>query len=574
MNNFEYKKLTPFKWFVLENFPFIEADFDALTEWQLFCKIGKEINKIINSQNTVGLQMEEVTNNMISLQEFVKNYFKNLDVQDEINTKLNEMAESGQLADIIAQYLQLAGLLCFNTIEDMKNATNLSNGSFAKTFGKEKFNDGFGRFYKIREINNTDIIDNEKLIALHHSTTLIAELINENYLDILPIIEKGTSLIDFNDINYTKFRDNTSQTDYYITIVNKKDAFGNDNKLELGIANNNINANTVQTTFDFAQQNSTPLAINGGIFYSDTTKLPAGYVIKNKQILQSTPLVNEWYPFYIAIMDNGTLQEFENNGRYTPEDLISAGVKDCVLGFFPLVKNKIQYNVSDFKDLEVKAQRQVIGMKDNNYIILTCEGRTDENLGMNIFDLQRILIDNNVDYAFLLDGGGSTSTVVKGQKINNNYEEFNSSGREVPDFFYINKKQSEIYNRLGTLEFANKSQLLHRDILYFNKNTSNIDLTLGNLSKYKKIKIFGQFPTGLLSSQEILLKGNTSTTQFSAYTQDAGTLYAYLSDISITVDTGTIHYISRKTITFGSTITVVDNPDALVLYCIEGYYEN
>ena len=36
--NYKYKKLYPFKWFVLENFPFIEEDFDAITNWQLFCK--------------------------------------------------------------------------------------------------------------------------------------------------------------------------------------------------------------------------------------------------------------------------------------------------------------------------------------------------------------------------------------------------------------------------------------------------------------------------------------------------------------------------------------------------------
>ena len=127
MNKFEYRKLTPFKWFVIENFPFIEADFDAITEWQLFEKLGNEINKVINSQNTVGLQMEEVTNNMISLQEFVENYFDNLDVQDEINNKLNEMAESGELAEIISQYLQLSGIFSYNNLEEMLSATNLTN---------------------------------------------------------------------------------------------------------------------------------------------------------------------------------------------------------------------------------------------------------------------------------------------------------------------------------------------------------------------------------------------------------------------------------------------------------------
>lgn len=211
MNNFNYKNLTPFKWFVLENFPFIEADFDALTEWQLFCKLGKEINKIINSTNTVGTQVETLT-------DYVSNYFDNLDVQEEINNKLNEMAQSGQLTEIIAQYLQLAGLLCFNTLNDMKNAENLVNGSFVKTFGTNTYNDGLGNFYKIRNILNTDIVDNVNIIALTNYNNLIAELIpnayindinnsinvlkNKNYYNMIML---GDSFGDLNDGTINRF---------------------------------------------------------------------------------------------------------------------------------------------------------------------------------------------------------------------------------------------------------------------------------------------------------------------------------------------------------------------------------
>lgn len=117
MNNFNYTNLTPFKWFVLENFPFIEADFDALTEWQLFCKLGKEINKIITSENTLGTQVESVTNAFIKLQNYVNNYFNNLDVQEEINTKLNEMAQDGTLAQIINEQI-------FNELNQKIEQTN------------------------------------------------------------------------------------------------------------------------------------------------------------------------------------------------------------------------------------------------------------------------------------------------------------------------------------------------------------------------------------------------------------------------------------------------------------------
>ena len=123
--NFDYKNLSPFKWFVLENFPFIEADFDALTEYQLFCKLGKEINKIIDSQNIVGEQAENLTNAFNNLKNYVDNYFDNLDVQDEINNKLNEMAESGKLAEIINQ--EIFGELNNRVLQNTNKITTLNN---------------------------------------------------------------------------------------------------------------------------------------------------------------------------------------------------------------------------------------------------------------------------------------------------------------------------------------------------------------------------------------------------------------------------------------------------------------
>ena len=44
-NNYtDVKNLTPFKLCVLQNFPFIEADFDARTNYQLLCKVVEYLN--------------------------------------------------------------------------------------------------------------------------------------------------------------------------------------------------------------------------------------------------------------------------------------------------------------------------------------------------------------------------------------------------------------------------------------------------------------------------------------------------------------------------------------------------
>lgn len=50
--------------------------------------------------------VEEYIAKFVELKDFVDNYFDNLDVQEEINNKLDEMAESGELGEIVGEYLQ------------------------------------------------------------------------------------------------------------------------------------------------------------------------------------------------------------------------------------------------------------------------------------------------------------------------------------------------------------------------------------------------------------------------------------------------------------------------------------
>lgn len=159
MNKFEFKNLTPFKCFVLENFPFIEADFDGLTEWQLFCKISKEINKIINSQNTVGNEMEILSQAFIDLQNYVNNYFENLDVQEEINNKLNEMTESGELQNILLNYTKISKI--YHTFDELIQDQNLINGQIVKVLGQHNINDGGDCYYYItNQINDLQFSTN------------------------------------------------------------------------------------------------------------------------------------------------------------------------------------------------------------------------------------------------------------------------------------------------------------------------------------------------------------------------------------------------------------------------------
>ena len=132
---------------------------------------------IIPVVNANGLATQELQELFVELQSYVNTYFDNLDVQEEVNNKLDEMAESGQLTDIIAQYLGLAGMITFNTVAEMKLAENLVNGSKCATLGYHAVNDGGNAIYKVRTVTNEDVVDECTIIGLYDNL-LIAELVN------------------------------------------------------------------------------------------------------------------------------------------------------------------------------------------------------------------------------------------------------------------------------------------------------------------------------------------------------------------------------------------------------------
>ena len=110
----DLKILTPFKMQVLTNFPYIEADFDALTNYQLLCKVVEYLNNVIAESNEVTEQVLSLYNAYVELQTYVNNYFDSLDVQEAIDEKIDELVEDGTISNIIRQYLKTFDLYISN----------------------------------------------------------------------------------------------------------------------------------------------------------------------------------------------------------------------------------------------------------------------------------------------------------------------------------------------------------------------------------------------------------------------------------------------------------------------------
>ena len=141
-------------------------DKESGTVIQQTARAYAKVNQLVRHFNCLSKETKETIDKYIAtfvdLKNFVDNYFDNLDVQEEINNKLDQMAEDGQLADIISQYLNSTAVFGYDTLADMKSADNLVNGSYARTLGYYTENDGGDGLYKIRTRSISDNIDDNK----------------------------------------------------------------------------------------------------------------------------------------------------------------------------------------------------------------------------------------------------------------------------------------------------------------------------------------------------------------------------------------------------------------------------
>lgn len=173
----------PFVRFVASAVPMV---FDnSLSYYEALCALWKYIQDTADVVNNNATLEEEFIDKVNELETYVNTYFDNLDVQEEINAKLDAMAEAGTLADIISQYLNSTAIFGYDNVASMKSAANLVDGSYAKTLGFHAKNDGGGATYKIRTITNDDVVDEATIIEMGDgSDQLIAELIIEEPINV------------------------------------------------------------------------------------------------------------------------------------------------------------------------------------------------------------------------------------------------------------------------------------------------------------------------------------------------------------------------------------------------------
>jgi len=230
-----------------------------------------------------------------------------------------------------------------------------------------------------------------------------------------------------------KLFDRESATHYYLTKINHKDKNGNIIKLQHAHSDKE-NGETVR---EFAQRMHCALAFNASTQRTPEPGIrkPQGVQIVNGKIVQDISTT----AYILGIKSNNELVAYQPGTK--AKSILKDGAVNALTAFGPLIENNQPVAESILKirgNYSVKHPRQVIAQLDNlDILFLSCGGRGFDGEGMTAEDLIRILQGLKVKFAYMLDGGGSTSTVVKGELITKKIDKNGTVERLRPNFLYI-----------------------------------------------------------------------------------------------------------------------------------------
>ena len=76
-------------------------DVESGTVLQQTARMYAKVNQLVRNFNDLSVEVQDYINQFLELRNYVETYFDNLDVQEEVDKKLDEMVESGELGELV-----------------------------------------------------------------------------------------------------------------------------------------------------------------------------------------------------------------------------------------------------------------------------------------------------------------------------------------------------------------------------------------------------------------------------------------------------------------------------------------
>ena len=256
------KSLPPLQ--CIQNFPYVDESINAINDWQLLQKVWAKCNEVVDLSNLTQKEQQDLYN-------YVSNYFTNLDVQEEIDKKLDEMVESGELGNIISAYINNNLTRIYENVSEMKSDTGLIANMKVKTLGYYKSGDTGGAYYIIRDVATEnslyEILNNNKYAILIIENELHACQIGchgDGSIDDSDNLQKGINYCINNNLTFVASKQN-------IFLIEKTINIATSVSTELNFLNLDFHGATIKASdTSFASENNCIIYINNvNNFYTD-----------------------------------------------------------------------------------------------------------------------------------------------------------------------------------------------------------------------------------------------------------------------------------------------------------------
>ena len=209
-------------------------------------------------------------------------------------------------------------------------------------------------------------------------------------------------------------------------------------QLRTAFAGEKYSKDLAEAPKDIAARHDAVLAINGDYY---NYKENSGLIIRNGELYRELGTSRH----QLLVYEDGTMKGLMPEGyeKGKGQMYIDRGVEQCftfgplLLDNFEVLELPEKYYIATYDD--IREPRTAIGQVDeNHYVIVVADGRrkgwSDE--GMTLKELQQVFVEQGARIAYNLDGGGSTTMVLEGERVNKGST---SRERDVSDIIYFAK---------------------------------------------------------------------------------------------------------------------------------------
>ena len=203
--------------------------------------------------------------------------------------------------------------------------------------------------------------------------------------------------------------------------------------LKTAFAENSYGKNVTAKTSEIASQCEAILAINGDYYGARES----GYVIRNGVVYRD---YGSGSTDILCIYADGSFA-ITNSAESSAQELVDAGVWQA-FSFGPgLVENggiTVDQNTEVGKAMASNPRTAIGQISELHYVFVVSDGRTDQSVGLSLYEMATFLQSLGVKTAYNLDGGGSSTMVLMGEVINNpTTGGSRTKERSVSDIVYI-----------------------------------------------------------------------------------------------------------------------------------------